>query len=138
VVRLGVTATHSGPLGTRQLDPVLNTLHHLKAYIDYEALRETLWAQKKITAKKYAGYRENEEALSDDLSEAKIVLGLGWDGDLKPGVGEPESGLATVRSAKHRCHIRYGPRRKMSTFVSRHGRISKSEMPTLNQLSSFW
>jgi hypothetical protein len=30
--------------------------------IDYEAIRETLWAQKKITAKKYAEYRENEEA----------------------------------------------------------------------------
>ena len=29
-------------------------------------------------------------------------------------------------------------RRKMSTLVSIHGRISKSVAPTLNQLSSFW
>jgi hypothetical protein len=52
--------------------------------IDYEALRETLWAQKKITEKKYAEYRDNEDALHEDLSDAKTVFALGWDGNF-PG-----------------------------------------------------
>ncbi|MFM1769023.1 MAG: hypothetical protein RJA22_1552 [Verrucomicrobiota bacterium] len=55
--------------------------------IDYEAFRETLRAQKKITAKKNAEYLQDEDALINDLSDAETVFSLCWDSNRPGGSG---------------------------------------------------